>query len=180
MQAAVQEINRRGLKFSIRDVTGRSGISTKTLYEQFPSKERLIECMVEQAIAAMKEKEQAIMQDGSLTVRQKLFAALVNVPSGFAFSDSRSLHDLKHLYPAQWRIMDVYINEGWDPIRSLIRDGIADGIFRPFDVQLFIDVFIGAFYYFMDAHHEATLEKALSQTAQLLLEGICANGEERL
>jgi AcrR family transcriptional regulator len=175
-EAAVHEILQRGLKFSIRDVSGRLGISTKTLYQYFESKEQIISYIVKQSILEMKEKEQELMNDASLSTRQKLNRALIVLPRGFAFSDLRTLNELKKLYPHLWRTVDDYLNKGWDNIRLLVDEGIANGEIRPFDFELFIKVYVGALYHLMDGkatgHHDLSLEKTLASMVELLLTGI--------
>lgn len=62
IQAATKEIALRGLKFSIRALANQLGISTKTLYQHFASKEQIVASIVEQAIGQMKEREQQVMK----------------------------------------------------------------------------------------------------------------------
>ncbi|MCD9020271.1 TetR/AcrR family transcriptional regulator [Cohnella sp. NL03-T5] len=175
-KAATHEILQRGLKFSIRDVSDRLGISTKTMYQHFESKEQLIGFIVEQSVLEMQEKEKELMGDASLSTGQKLNQALTVLPSGFAFSDIRALDELRKLYPEQWMKMDHYLTQGWDNIRLLINEGIANGELRQFDVELFIQVYIGAVYRLMDVQavglRGLKLEKALSDMVEFMLIGI--------
>ncbi|MUT64835.1 TetR family transcriptional regulator [Paenibacillus sp. NEAU-GSW1] len=176
IEAAVYEILHNGLKFSIREVSARAGISTKTLYQYFESKEQIINEMVEQSIVEMKEKERALLSGSSLTIRQKLKDALVVLPGGFAFGDIRILNDLKKRYPSQWAKIDNYLNEGWDNIRLLVSEGVSEGEIRSFDMELFIQVYVGALYHLMEnqmaGRSGRTLEESLASMVELLLEGI--------
>ncbi|WP_197254589.1 TetR/AcrR family transcriptional regulator [Paenibacillus dendritiformis] len=174
--AAVQEMKSRGLKFAIRDVTSRLGISTKTLYQYFDSKEHLITWIIQQSIQEMKDTERQIMNDPSLTLIQKLKQALIVLPSAFAFTDIRTLDELKRSYPEQWRLVDAYINEGWDHIRELVDTGIQAQMIRPLDMELFIRIYVGAVYQLMDRggadERHLPLDTALTRTVELLLYGI--------
>lgn len=178
-QAAIQEIMQRGLRFSIRDLTGRLGISTKTLYQHFESKEQIIAFLVEQSVLDMQRSEREIINNPKLTTQQKLFEALVTIPSGYAFSDLRAINELKNGYPDQWRMMDDYMNQGWDNIRLLVQTGVEEGVLRPFDIDLFIGLYAGGLNYFMDnhaaAHHGLTLEKALQEMVKIMISGICVD-----
>lgn len=175
-EAAVQEIKSRGLKFAIRDVTSRLGISTKTLYQYFDSKEHIVTWIIQEAIQEMKDTEQRIMNDGSLSLIQKLKQALIILPSAFAFTDIRTLDELKRSYPEQWRLVDAYINEGWGNVRKLVNTGIEKQIIRPLDMELFIRIYVGAVYQLMDRggaeERHLPLEEALTRTVELLLYGI--------
>lgn len=176
LQEATKEISHRGLKFSVRDLASRLGISTKTLYQHFASKEQIIASIVDQAVNQMKYRERDLMNDSSLSLKQKLYEALVVLPQGFAFNDIRVMKELRIAYPDQWAIMDDYLNKGWDNIRLLIREGTDNGDFRAFDVDLFIRVYIGAMYQLMDrggdGHTGFRLEDALASVVDLLLRGI--------
>ncbi|QMV43066.1 TetR/AcrR family transcriptional regulator [Cohnella cholangitidis] len=177
VQAATKEIAQRGLKFSIRDLANRLGISTKTLYQHFASKELIVACIVEQAVSQMKERERLLMT-AELPLTEKLYDALVIVPQGFAFSDVRVLKELQNTYPEQWAVMDDYLNEGWDNIRLMLQAGMDNGDLRAFDIETFIRVYVGAVYQLMDrGAAEArmlSLEEALARVVDLLLRGILA------
>lgn len=176
VQTALSEILQRGLKFSIRDIANHLGISTKTIYQYFESKEQIIGYIVKQSIFDMKEAEQLLINDITLSIQQKLSRALVILPRGFVFKDIRLLHELRQRYPEQWREVDMYVNQGWDTIRLLLNEGMANGDFRQFDLELFIQVYIGALYRLMDyqvaVEKELPLEKALNNMVELLLVGI--------
>lgn len=175
-QSAILEISQRGLRFSIRDLASRLGMSTKTVYFYFDSKEAIINYIVNRSIQEMKEKEQTIMMDSTLTLRQKLYLALVNVPQGVAFTSTHVLDELQKLYPDQWTIVDEHLNREWDSIRVLMKKGMLNGELREFDVDLFIHVYVGAMYHFMDRqvsmNHSLSLEEALSGTVKFLVSGI--------
>ncbi|WP_232699925.1 TetR/AcrR family transcriptional regulator [Brevibacillus daliensis] len=176
VQAAIKEMMHRGLKFSIRDIAHGLGISTKTIYQYFDSKEQIISHIVVQSIEEMREAEMGVMLDSSLSIKQKLHKALVIIPSGFAFRDIRILQELKIRYPDQWRAFDEYDYNGWDRIRLLVKEGIAKGDIRAIDMELFIHVYIGALYHLMDSQIagrlELSFERALDQMVEMLLVGI--------
>lgn len=175
-EAAVTEILQRGLRFSMRDLANRLGMSTKTLYVYFPSKEALISSLVDTSIQEMKAAEHKIMTDPDLSLTQKLRLALVNMPQGVAFGQVHLLQELKKQFPHQWEAVDEHLNQGWDYIRHLVQQGIATKELREFDVELFIQVYVGAMYQFMDyslpANQRFTLEQALTETVDLLMSGI--------
>lgn len=162
--------------FSIRDLAGELGVSTKTIYQNFESKEHIIRVIAARALEEMAEAERAIRGDEALTIRQKLQKALAVLPLGFVFHDIRILRELQQRYPEQWEAIDSVIQNGWDYIRELAAEGMRTGIFRPFDIELFIQVYIGALYRLMDyspaAGRMLSLEETLEQMTKLLLDGI--------
>jgi len=183
MREAALEIMQRGLKFSIRELAARTGISTKTLYQHFASKEELVTSLVERAVVQMKEREREVLADESLPAVTKLYETLAILPRGFAFADVRILRELRSLYPKAWLVLDEYFNEGWDNIRVLIDRGFEQGALRPFDVDTFIHAYVGAIYRMMDfeafGQRGIAMEKALGDTVDLLMNGIVAgDGKE--
>lgn len=176
IQAATEAMMQWGLKFSIRDIASRLGISTKTIYQYFESKEHIISSILEETIQEMRDIEKELMNDSSLSIKQKLHKALVVLPSGFAFEDIRIMHELKQRYPEQWKIVDEYVSNGWVNIRLLVEEGVANGDLRSFDIDLFIQVYVGAIYQLMDqqaaSRNRRSLEDALGQMVELLLTGI--------
>ncbi|MNJ60956.1 hypothetical protein D3C77_567220 [compost metagenome] len=98
------------------------------------------------------------------------------LPSGLAFHSIHVLEELKQRFPIQWEAVDQYIQKGWDGIRLLVQKGIRNEEIREFNFELFIQVYIGAFYRLMEHQYEAqdglSLENALAQMVELLLNGI--------
>lgn len=182
VQAVYQEMYHCGLKFSIRDLANRLGISTKTIYQHFESKALIIDYMVEQSIAEMMEAEKRVMDDASRSLHMKLQQALTIVPRALAAYDMRLLQELEAKYPSSWSKMDTYIHQGWDNIRRILLEGIAQGEFRHLDIECFIHVYIGAFHHWMDPRasrgSRLTLEKFVSQLTDLLLDGIRSKRDE--
>ncbi|WP_028608414.1 TetR/AcrR family transcriptional regulator [Paenibacillus harenae] len=176
VQTALSEIMQRGLRFSIRDLASQLGISTKTVYQYFESKEQIIGYIIEQSIAEMKQTETELYSDNSLSIQQKLRSALVLLPRGYVFMDVRLLHELKQRYPEQWKAVDHYINHGWDTIRLLVKKGVESGDYRPIDLELLIQMYIGALHRLMNGQVKAdkglSLEKALVSMVDILLVGI--------
>jgi hypothetical protein len=101
---------------------------------------------------------------------------LTNLPRGFAFRDIGILKELEQRYPKQWAAIDDYLQNGWDNFRVLVREGIETGDIRPFDIELFIDVYVGGLYRLMDRRaregRDLSLETALARMVELLLAGI--------
>ncbi|MBD2868320.1 TetR/AcrR family transcriptional regulator [Paenibacillus arenilitoris] len=175
-EAVVQEILQRGLRFSIRDVAGALGVSTKTIYQHFESKEQIVAYLVEQAVNEMRECERDIMADPELSTKQKLFEVLVTIPKGYAFGDLRSLLELKQMFPRQWAVMDEYLQMGWDNFRLLVERGREEEVLRPFDPEVFIGMYVGALNHFMDARsavgRRKPLDRVLREMVGLLLQGV--------
>ncbi|CAM3599242.1 TetR/AcrR family transcriptional regulator [Marinicrinis lubricantis] len=176
IQAVTKEIHQRGLRFSIRDVASQLGISTKTVYQHFESKEQMISSIVEHAVKDMMDIEKEVMANDTLSLQEKLYRALTVLPRRFVFQDVRILDELRQRYPQQWKVLDDYMNNGWNGILLLVEQGVEEGALKPFDMELFISVYVGALYQLMDQKRSdsrrMSLEEALAGMVDFLMYGI--------
>lgn len=63
MDAAAEEISLRGVKFTMHDLAIRLGISKRTLYQCFSSKEELIESIIVAKLEDVKQQRDEVMRD---------------------------------------------------------------------------------------------------------------------
>ncbi|GIP24261.1 TetR/AcrR family transcriptional regulator [Paenibacillus sp. J22TS3] len=177
-QAAAREIARRGLHFSIRDLTASLGISSKTLYQHFESKEAIIGYLVEQSIEDMRSEEQRLLGNHDMPLSKRLRELLIVLPQGFSFTQVGVLDELRRKYPAGWATLDEYLNQGWDNIRRLFQEGMESGEFRRFNPELFIQAYVGGMYQIMDSEggRQRGVQETLAELVDLLLNGIHAPG----
>ncbi|WP_010272933.1 hypothetical protein [Paenibacillus senegalensis] len=102
---------------------------------------------------------------------------LVNLPEWFVLSDTRLLKELKQKYPVQWAEIDKHVTHGWSQVQELVEQGVREGTIRPFNLDLFIQMYIGCLYQLMEERRDRRagqmpLEQVLDQMAELLLHGI--------
>jgi AcrR family transcriptional regulator len=152
------------------------GVSTKTLYEYYPSKDELLRDILNQAIYELKVKEKEIMHDPTLDILEKLKKCLILIPADFQFAQLKYLEELQRYYPKQWEILDQFINEQWEGIISLINEGILMEKIRPFNTKIFIDIYIGGLYRLMEHssrnENKVTLLETMEEMVEILLQGI--------
>lgn len=177
IEAAKEEIIENGLRFTMRDLAARLGVSSKTIYQSFESKEQIIDAIVTNSILEMQAAEASIMEDASLTQLEKLKKTLVNVPEWFILSDIRLLKEFKQKYPKQWAEIDKHVTLGWSQVQLLVEQGVKEGTLRPFNMDLFIQMYIGSLYQLMEERRDrraaqAPLEQLSEQMVELLLYGI--------
>ncbi|MFD3259528.1 TetR/AcrR family transcriptional regulator [Paenibacillus lentus] len=177
MEAAKEEIIESGLRFTMRDLAARLGVSTKTIYQCFDSKEQIIDEIVTNSILEMKNSEASIMKDTRLTNLGKLKKTLVNLPEWFMLSDIRLLKEFKQRYPKQWAEIDKLVTLGWNQVQVLVEQAVQEGVLRTFNLDLFIQMYIGCLYQLMENRYDrraaqVPLEQVLDQMVELLLHGI--------
>lgn len=99
LEATIQAFQKKGLKFTMDDITSLLGISKKTIYTVFPDKNSLVLEMVDYCFYSIKESEQKVLQDLSLDTVGKIRAILGVLPEGYRELDLRQLYQLKERYP---------------------------------------------------------------------------------
>lgn len=131
MAAAIEEINRFGIKFTMSDLVKRLSISKSTLYAHFRSKEELIGAIVDSALANLRQQMRDILDNNTLNVPEKLEAlSMTHPPMDISI---RFMLDLKRHFPAEWSKIEQHRNEKWQCTETLIKQGIEAGYFRPMD-----------------------------------------------
>ncbi|MED1664771.1 TetR/AcrR family transcriptional regulator [Brevibacillus laterosporus] len=171
-----EEIKQYGIKFTMANVAQLAGISTKTLYGIFVSKEELLAYIIQQDMQHYFDKETEILQNKQLGSIEKLKQLFLVIPSELITFDLRFLAELKRFYPDQWQIFNTLMHEGWDNISRFMEEGIAEGIFRPVNVKVFIQMFIGSLqqmtYQSPLTQQQMTVQEALEAIMDIMVEGV--------
>lgn len=171
-----EEIKQYGIKFTMANIAQHAGISTKTLYGIFVSKEELLAYIIQQDMQHYFDKETEILQNKQLGPIEKLKQLFLVIPSELITFDLRFLAELKRFYPDQWQIFNTLMHEGWDNISRFMEEGIAEGIFRPVNVKVFIQMFIGSLqqmtYQSPLTQQQMTVQEALEAIMDIMVEGV--------
>ena len=72
LDATLRVFDKKGLKFTMDDLAKELSISKKTIYTVYDDKEALFLAMVDYIFDSIKESEQMILTDPSLSVVEKL------------------------------------------------------------------------------------------------------------
>ncbi|WP_313430823.1 TetR/AcrR family transcriptional regulator [Siminovitchia terrae] len=180
-ETVLELIVQKGLKFTIDDIAAKQGISKRTVYEHFDSKQHLIETIVDDAIEEVKQREQEIFHKKELSYKQKLTAVLSIVPSGLSFGDTVLLEQMKRFAPNEWVKIDELIQNGWQTVQKVIERGIKNGEFRPLHVPSVIQLLRGASMAIFDpdyhTHNVNSLEKNVATMVDVIMHGLI-NEEE--
>lgn len=144
MSAAMEEMNEQGTRFTMGMLAARLGISKRTLYEHFESKEVLIESIVDTIIEDVEVQRIAIVNDTSLSLPEKLRRMLTVKPRVFTPVDDRVKLDLKRCFPGIWVKAQQSIEEQWILTARVLNEGIVEGCFRPIYVPVVQKMMRGA------------------------------------
>ena len=108
------------------------GMSKKTLYVHFPSKDAIIGAIIDEIGTAIRTRMDVVLSDPKLTFTQKLCSLNEIVGSNLAKASPGMLHDLQRFAPALYQKIDEVRQRNVPYVFGrLIRAGIAEGMVRP-------------------------------------------------
>ncbi|MRG85238.1 TetR/AcrR family transcriptional regulator [Salinibacillus xinjiangensis] len=177
LKAVVEEIQESGMRFTVDDITHRMGISKKTIYEHFASKEEIIKTIVERMLEESDQKTNQIFTDQSLSFVEKIKNLMLVLPEYYQIYDRPVLDGMKRYYPNLWQKINDSLQEDWNDLEQLIEEGIQKGeivshysmiIIMKVLKETFNTTFDQSFFY----KNNITVREALSQIVDLLLYGM--------
>lgn len=175
IEAAVEETEEKGIKFTMSDLAKRLGVSKRTLYENFSSKEALIDAIVERFFEKMKEREEHIINNKNLSDLEKLKELVMILPNSPKLMYISRFYDMKQYYPKQWKKVEKWVNE-WTPEVSLIKEGKEKGHLREVNAIVLRKMVIESMMSLIQRpflmKNNMTLKETLEAMADILLHGI--------
>ena len=173
----------QGLDFTMSELAARLGMSKKTLYVLFESKEALLLATVDSMFDEVKVSEAEILARQDLSLAEKIRRLVVVLPDSYQTLDWTRLQGVEEKYPVVYRRIRQRLETGWEPTLDLLRQGVEQGVLRPFEPGLFRAVVEGAIEHFLSSN---ALEReglgyvqAMDGMMDLLMEGILTRREEK-
>ena len=179
LKNTITVFNKKGLKLTMDDIAEQMGISKKTIYKYFDSKEQIFEHVVDYIFDDIKRREKEILSEEGLNTEQRTRKLLSAFPERFKEIDFTKLGDIKTKYPKIYRKLNRRLESGWEPAIELLEQGKAEGIYRKdADFTIFkvmMDASVARFFE-TDTLRKARISyiDALNQVVDILLNGIRA------
>lgn len=176
LEATIKVFNRKGLKFTMDDIASELSMSKKTIYTVFRDKESMFFAMVDYCFDKIKESENEILSDDSLSTVEKIRGVLAVLPSGYKDVDFRQLYTLKDKYPNTYSRVEERLETGWEKTIALINQGIEDGSIRPVNVNLLKSMLEATIEQFFQRdiliRNQISYAEALEEVVNILVDGI--------
>lgn len=137
LEGALNVFRNRGLKFTMDDLASEMKMSKKTIYTVFRDKNQLFCDMVDYAFDLIKDAEEAIYYDESLSTVDKIKEILGVLPESYKGFDFQTLYQFSDKYPAAYAKLTLRIEGGWDKTFELIKQGAKEGTVKDVDLELF-------------------------------------------
>ena len=142
VKRALNNFMQYGVKtFTMDDLASKMGISKKTLYEHFPSKNDLVEAVLDYALdMSCKNVEAFVQGDGS--VIENVYRNQKKVKEIFNINSDRPIWELQKYYSKTYermeiefaksdaRFIDKLLEKGWQ--EGLFREDINVNFYKPF------------------------------------------------
>jgi AcrR family transcriptional regulator len=180
IEGAIIETGEKGIKFTMNDLAQRLGVSKRTIYEHFDSKEELIEVIIDQFLDTMRRKEEEILNNTDLNSIEKLKAIAMILPNDIKLIYCSKFYEMRKYYPKQWQRIEKWAKE-WKPEGKLIEEGIASGQLHNVNTVVLRTMVIESMMTLLDQNylmkHNITLKDALLSMADILLHGLVREGK---
>lgn len=178
MEEAINQFNKKGLKFTMDDVAGGLSISKKTLYKVFSDKEALFFTMADYCFDAIKESEQAILNDTGMDIVEKIRKIIIVLPQRYKTIDFRHLYSLKEKFPAIYAKLERRLESDWEPTIMLLEQGIKEGRIRPLSTSILRTMVEGTIEHFLSRDvllkEDISYPEALEKMMDIIMDGITA------
>lgn len=176
MRVAAYEVQEKGLSFTMSDLAVRNGISKKTLYEIFRTKEEVIMKLIEESHRSIKEQQHVLYNDTALTAVEKLKRLLTVVPEfHFAF-DYAFLMALKKKYSVVYDKVEALLKSDWDRTFALMNEAADKKQIKRVNKVLFKEMYCSTIMAVHDMKLLSDLNMTYAQTLEeiidIMIEGI--------
>lgn len=176
IEGTIDEFNDKGFKFTMDDIAKRLGMSKKTIYSVFKDKETLFMKMVDYCFGAIKESEQKILGDSSLTVVEKIERILIVLPDRYQHIDFRQISEMQEKYPKIFKKIQYRIENDWEPTIRLFEQAMEEGRMKKLPIPVIKVMVEASIERFISSkvliENEISYEDALHDMVEIILQGL--------
>ncbi len=176
LHTTLEMFRKKGMKFTMDDIAGSVGMSKKTIYTMFRDKEHLLYEMVDYGFDAIKESEQQVISDDTLSTLEKIRRILGVLPESYKDIDFGQLYIVKEKYPSIYEKIEKRLESGWETTIALLEQGMTEGVIRKVNIPVFKTMLEATLEQFFQRdiliRNHISYKDALSEVVSVLLDGI--------
>lgn len=180
--ATIKVFNQKGLKFTMDDLAAELSMSKKTIYTVFDNKESMFTEMVEYCFDKIKESEQRVLEDTTLSTVGKIRKILGVLPDGYSEINFSQLYTLKEKYPEIYQQVESRLETGWENTIELLNQGMDEGVIRPINVVVIKTMLEATLEQFFKrdvlVSNDIKYSDALAEVVDILVDGITVSKEK--
>lgn len=182
LMVTYQEMNKHGLKFTMDDIASQLGMSKKTLYKLFRSKNDLITAVIQALLQVALATEEKVMQ-ANIPLAQKISNFLLSDMEDFPHPSSLMARDIHNHHPEAYRLLSDFSAKRTERLAKLLEQGIEEGIIASVPTG-FIGELLGStaetiIRNKMAEKHHLILHESMKITIQLIMKGLLTLPEEQ-
>ncbi|MCT4566373.1 MAG: TetR/AcrR family transcriptional regulator [Maledivibacter sp.] len=175
MSVAIEEMNEKGRRFTMDDLAKRLGVSKRTLYENFRSKEQLISTVMDLFLDNVMEKDRQIINNETLSTIEKLRELTLVIENELKYINEKTIYQSEKYYPKQWKKIDAWLKKRAMIQKEIIYEGIKKGELRNINPDILIKVLNEAKNWIIDKkflrENNLTISEAVGSLVDIVLFG---------
>ncbi len=176
INAAIDEFESKGLKFTMDDVAKRLYMSKKTLYTVFKDKEEMLLAVADYCFAEIKRSEQAVLNHPDLDTVDKIRQIIVVMPERYQNIGLSNLYQLKDKYPGIYKRVENYLESDWDATIYLLEKGMEEGKIRKASIPVIKAMVESTIAHFMSSgvliDNSLSYEEGLNEMIDIIMKGL--------
>ena len=172
----IEEFKEAGIKFTMDSLAKRIGISKRTLYETIPSKNELIERMIDRTFVDVKRQQKEILSNPDLEMVERLKKLFNVVPTYADVLDYRRMNELKAAYPQLYKKVQERLETDWEPTIALLNQAMEEGVIRKTNVVIIKLMLCEVYEQLINGQvliqNNISYEKAMNEMISIIFEGL--------
>jgi AcrR family transcriptional regulator len=171
-------------KVTLDEIATELGMSKKTMYKFFPSKEELLEAIVHEMMNGLRTKVEEIVASNK-SFAEKLPEILGHLARQICTTSKQFLIDLQRFMPALWKEMDQFRRERiLTNVRQLFTQAKEEGVFRKdLNIDLFILLFVNSIQGIVNpqvlSEHSFSMDEAFRGIFKIIFAGAMTDEARR-
>jgi len=154
IESAIKLFSNKGFEgTSVREIAADAGVNVAMINYYFESKEKLFESVVEYRTSFLKGIFAELVNNKDLSPIEKI-DIIIDQTIERKFSNSQFHHllhrelSLDHRPQLRDAISNILLRNV-DSVKTIIRNGIKDGVFQPVDIELTLATMLGTIHYLL-------------------------------
>lgn len=176
MEATIVEFSKKGIKFTMDDISRQLNISKKTIYSLFSEKEALLSETVDYFFTRIKNSENEIIHNPLLDITTKIRKVLIVFPERYRHIDWRQIYAAKDKYPSVYQKIEMRLETEWDATLALFNEGISQGKIKPVCLPVLKVMVEASIEHFISnttlINEEISFETALNEMINIIMDSI--------
>ena len=177
IDTALEEFTRNGLKFTMNDVAKALGISKKTIYTVFESKQDVLMAIADRYARDFTDMRQEIEADTELDTLEKLEQLFCAIPTKYYNIGLSRIFELAQKYPKQYKYLMEAVSQGWALAEQYLEKGIREGKIRKnISKPVVMAMIRGTVICFLESDilykNGLTYEQGKEEMVQIIMKGI--------